>query len=73
MKIKRLMLISFMTNIKDGNIDMLINKGLLDPITFKASSTPEEIFELHQKEDIFQLMDTFDVTRLDYVATRRVF
>ena len=54
---------------KAGNIDTLISKGLLDTETFKAFSTPAEIFELYRKEDIFQLMGSFDVTRLHYVAT----
>lgn len=54
---------------KGGNIDTLISKGLLDMETFKAFSSPEEIFELYRKEDIFQLMEHFEVTRLHYVAT----
>lgn len=51
------------------NIDTLLNKGLVDTETFKAFSSPEEIFELYRKEDIFKLMDNFRVTRLHYVAT----
>lgn len=54
---------------KGGNIDTLLHKGLLDVETFKAFSSPEEIFELYRKEDIFKLMDNFRVTRLHYVAT----
>lgn len=54
---------------RGGNIDSLINKGLLDTETFKAFSSPAEIFELYRKEDIFGLMEHFDVTRLHYVAT----
>lgn len=54
---------------RDGNIDMLIKNGMLDIENFKAFSTPSDIFELYRKEDIFQLMEHFDVTRLHYVAT----
>jgi GNAT superfamily N-acetyltransferase/SAM-dependent methyltransferase len=47
----------------------LINKGLLDPVTFKAVSNPNEVFELHRKEDIDTLMSNFPNTeRLHYVA-----
>ncbi len=54
---------------RGGNIDTLLNKGLVDTETFKTFSSPEEIFELYRKEDIFKLMDNFRVTRLHYVAT----
>lgn len=54
---------------RGGNIDTLLRKGLLDTETFKAFSSPEEIFELYRKEDIFKLMDNFRVARLHYVAT----
>lgn len=51
-----------------GNAPMLIEKGLLDPVTFKASSTPAELFELHRTEDIAALRSRFDVTPLHLVA-----
>jgi ubiquinone/menaquinone biosynthesis C-methylase UbiE len=54
---------------RQGNIDRLVNKGLLDIETFKAFSTPAEIFELYRKEDIDELMKRFEVSRLHYVAT----
>ena len=54
---------------RQGNIDTLVDKGLLDIETFKAFSTPEEIFELYRKEDIDELMKRFEVSRLHYVAT----
>lgn len=54
---------------KAGNIDALISNGMLDTESFKAFSTPADIFELYRKEDIFQLMSRFEVTRLHYVAT----
>ena len=52
-----------------GNIDFLLNKGLLDAKTFKTYSTPAEIFELYRKEEIDELIKQFDVSRLHYVAT----
>lgn len=42
---------------------------LVDPVTFKASSDPAELFQLYRKEDIDDLMDGFPVTRLHYVGT----
>lgn len=44
-------------------------KTLVDPITFKASSTPEELFVLYRKEDIDELMENFNTTRLHYLGT----
>lgn len=43
--------------------------ALIDPVTFKASSTPEELFVLYRKEDIDALMEDFPVTRLHYLGT----
>ena len=42
---------------------------LVDPVTFKASSDPAELFELYRREDIDALMDGFHSTRLHYVGT----
>jgi len=42
---------------------------LIDPVTFKASSDPSELFELYRREDIDALMQGFPVTRLHYVGT----
>ena len=42
---------------------------LVDPVTFKASSDPAELFELYRHEDIDALMAEFDVTRLHYIGT----
>ena len=44
-------------------------RDLIDPVTFKASSDPAELFELYRKEDIDKLMAIFPVTRLHYVGT----
>ncbi|MBD5140176.1 MAG: class I SAM-dependent methyltransferase [Ruminococcus sp.] len=46
-----------------------IKNGLLDPVTFAATSEPKDLFELVRKEDIDNLMSAFPVTRLHYVAT----
>lgn len=44
-------------------------QALIDPITFKATSTPGELFQLYRREDIDALMEGFDVQRLHYVGT----
>lgn len=44
-------------------------RDLVDPVTFKASSDPAELFQLYRKEDIDKLMAVFPVTRLHYVGT----
>ena len=51
-----------------GNAPQLIEKGLLDPVTFKAASTPAELFELHRTEDIAALRSHFNVTPLHLIA-----
>lgn len=43
--------------------------SLTDLDTFKLSSTPEEIFALHRREDIDGLMDGLPVERLHFVGT----
>ncbi len=42
---------------------------LVDPVTFKASSDPAELFELYRREDIDALMSDFATQRLHYVGT----
>ncbi|MCH5159275.1 MAG: class I SAM-dependent methyltransferase [Clostridiales bacterium] len=42
---------------------------LIDFTTFKAFSTPEELFQLYRREDIDRLVHRFDVTRLNYVGS----
>lgn len=42
---------------------------LVDPVTFKASSDPAELFELYRREDIDALMARFETQRLHYVGT----
>ena len=44
-------------------------KKLVDPVTFKASSDPAELFELYRREEIDALMSHFATERLHYVGT----
>lgn len=44
-------------------------RNLIDPVTFKASSDPSELFQLYRKEEIDELISRFPVTRLHYVGT----
>ena len=44
-------------------------KKLVDPVTFKASSDPSELFELYRREEIDALMSGFQTERLHYVGT----
>ena len=44
-------------------------QALVDPVTFKATSTPKELFVLYRKEDIDELISRFDVERLHYLGT----
>lgn len=44
-------------------------RSLIDPATFKAHSDPIELFQLHRKEEIDDLIAQFPVTRLHYVAS----
>ena len=53
---------------KQGHIFELIEKNMLDPKSFKTFSKPWDLFELHRREDIDELMRGFEVTRLHYVA-----
>lgn len=51
---------------------MILNSHLrekIDPVTFKASSDPAELFQLYRKEEIDALMTEFSVERLHYVGT----
>jgi|GEM_PF-750256 len=53
-----------------GEVHALIERGLLDPVTFYATSTPAEVFELYRKEKIDALTAHFDsVERLHYLAS----
>ena len=52
-----------------GMIKQQRYRDLIDPVTFKASSDPAELFQLYRKEDIDKLMAHFPVSRLHYVGT----
>lgn len=44
-------------------------RQLIDPVTFKASSDPAELFQLYRREDIDGLIKDLPVKRLHYVGT----
>lgn len=44
-------------------------RRLVDPVTFKASSDPTELFQLYRKEEIDALMTGFNVERLHFVGS----
>lgn len=52
-----------------GNIHSLLEKGLLDPVTFATTSTPNELFQLYRKADIDAFRAALPVTPLHFVAT----
>ena len=54
---------------KRGMIKEERYRRLIDPVTFKASSDPAELFQLYRKEEIDALMEGFKVTRLHYVGS----
>lgn len=52
-----------------GEIHNIIEKCMLDPVTFETFSQPWDLFELHRKEDIDALRTHFPVTQLHFLAT----
>lgn len=52
-----------------GQIHNIIEKCMLDPVTFQTFSKPWDLFELHRKEDIDALRSHFHVTQLHFLAT----
>ena len=52
-----------------GKIHEIMEKCMIDPITFKTFSQPWDLFELHRKEDIDALRSHFPVTQLHFLAT----
>lgn len=52
-----------------GEIHNIIEKCMLDPVTFETFSRPWDLFELHRKEDIDALRSHFNVTQLHFLAT----
>ena len=51
-----------------GKIHEIIEKCMLNPVTFDTFSNPWDIFELCRKEDIDELRGQFPVTQLHFVA-----
>ncbi len=51
------------------NIRSYLDKGMIDPVTFKCSSTPAEVFQLYVKSEVDELMTSFNTTRLHYIGT----
>jgi len=51
-----------------GRIHELIERKMLDLVTFKPHSEPEDVFELHRKQDIDRLRSCFSVRQLHYVS-----
>ena len=52
-----------------GEIHNIIEKCMLDPVTFQTFSQPWDLFQLYRKEDIEALRESFSVTPLHFVAT----
>ena len=52
-----------------GKVHEIIEKCMLDPVTFETFSNPWDIFELYRKENIDDLRNQFPVTQLHFVAT----
>ena len=52
-----------------GQIHNIIEKCMVDPVTFETFSQPWDLFELHRKEDIDALREHFNVTQLHFLAT----
>lgn len=52
-----------------GEIHNIIEKCMVDPVTFATFSQPWDLFELHRKEDIDALRSHFPVTQLHFLAT----
>ena len=54
---------------RQGQIHNIIDKCMLDLVTFETFSQPWDLFELHRKEDIDALRSRFNVTQLHFLAT----
>ncbi len=52
-----------------GCIHQTLELGMLDPLTFRTTSYPHDLFELYRTEDIDQLRTHLPVTQLHYVAS----
>ncbi|HBH95540.1 MAG TPA: SAM-dependent methyltransferase [Ruminococcaceae bacterium] len=47
-------------------------KSLIDPVTFKLKSNPEDLFVMHKKSEIDKLMSEFNTERIAFVGTDMV-
>lgn len=54
---------------KNGNIIEGIEDGIVDKDTFKCLSNSSLLFEMHRKDEIDELMASYNVERLHFVAT----
>ncbi len=52
-----------------GNLNKVLESGLLDPDTFQTTSTPVEVFELYRREEIDALASRLAADRLHFVGT----
>lgn len=52
-----------------GEIHNIIEKCMLDPVTFETFSRPWDLFALHRKEDIDRMRSHFPVTQLHFLST----
>lgn len=52
-----------------GGLRLQPYRDLVDPITFKAASTPREVFALYRKEEIDALMTALPARRLHFIGT----
>ncbi len=52
-----------------GMLKTILKQDKVDRDSYKLLSTPEDVFALHRKSDVDELMKGFDVTRLHYVGT----
>lgn len=51
-----------------GQIHSIMEKCMLDPVTFQTFSQPWDLFMLYRKEDIDALRSGYDVTQLHFLA-----
>lgn len=51
-----------------GMLPRLLERGMLDPVTFATHSDPSDLFELHRREDIDGLRSSLPVEQLHFVS-----
>ncbi|MBP3446427.1 MAG: class I SAM-dependent methyltransferase [Clostridia bacterium] len=60
---------SIIGQFKRNQMNKLIEMGLFNPKTLEAHFTPEGIFKLNNVDEIIHLAESFDVERLNLIAT----